>query len=127
MVTAIARRLFVTSLGFGSAPVFAYVHCFEIGIVSHRVDSWALANRAGWQKVGASLVVALSLLALPLLPIDMNIGVLLRLGLFRLLLSEAEGESGDASHRLVAMFPSRPLVWLGSVNYSIYLVHEPSL
>ncbi|TFD73265.1 acyltransferase [Cryobacterium fucosi] len=112
--------------------VLMYLPMFAIGVaLAHawpRLSSWAAAingSRLGWMAWGAALIVSatLTLSTWMLNPLNLGLGALT----LPLILVGVVGLIPVSAFSPLArwMLSSRPLVWLGTLSFSLYLTHEP--
>ncbi len=117
MVAVLVYLAYVTGDRFnqwdGSYALLRGLPEFALGILLYRVFS---ETECTWLSDD---IVALGVLAAVLISLHVGFSDLLTVGLFALLILTAVANSG----RFALVLNSRPLIWLGEISYSIYLLH----
>ena len=103
----------------------AHSKLFVVGITSFFLYTWALQHRASVSRAAGLLSIGVPMLALSFLPLGPNVGLLIWLCLFGCVLSVRLGCAPYPMRMLNDVLIAPRILWLGTISYPLYLVHEP--
>ncbi|MGH8050655.1 MAG: acyltransferase family protein [Arenimonas sp.] len=126
-VVAVSRRILMPALNLGGGSLFDHLQYFLYGIISYFMYQWALRNSEKIKLFALLLPYAAPVLLASLVSVIPNIGLFIWGFFFGATVSIRTGHALMPTKILIKFLRSKPLTWLGSFSFALYLAHEPVL